>query len=179
MAVLATIGDLKTHLNISSTADDGELTLMLDAAEDVVRSLIGSQFPGASVTERVTSVGGTVILAGRPVDDVQLNGGAVDGFTVNRAAGLLYDVPYTVGPLTATYTTGGGGIPASITLATLIIAAHLHETQRMPGLSRDSAPAGFGGADGVPDMGDVGRGFAIPRRAEELLRPHMRGSVIA
>src|SRR5690348_6643766 len=119
MAVFATLGDLKQHLNITSTADDGELGLMLDAAEDVVRSVVGQQFPGSTVTERVSNIGGTVILSGRPVDDVLLDGGAVSGYSVNRAAGLLHDVPHTGLPMTATYTVGGGGIPASITLATV------------------------------------------------------------
>ncbi len=175
MAVFATLGDLKAHLNLnlSSTANDGELALMLDAAEDVVRSLIGSQFPGVSVTERVVSVGGTVILSGRSVDDVQLNGGAVDGFTVNRAAGLLYDVPHTAGPLTATYTTGGGGVPAAITLATLIIAAHLWETQR--GNAGGPVAAENADAFGPPPVA----GYAIPNRARDLLARYVRSSQLA
>lgn len=174
MAVFATLGDLKTHLDITETANDGELTLMLEAAEDVVGSLIGARFPGASVSERVSSVGGTVILSGRPVDDVVLNGGAVTGFFVNRAAGLLHDVPCTSEPLTATYTTGGGGIPASVTLATVIVAGHLWETQRGNtggGPIAAESDAGFGLTPGA--------GFAIPNRAKELLAPFARSSQIA
>ncbi len=174
MAVFATLGDLKTHLDVTSTANDGELSLMLDAAEDVVRSLIGQQFSGAQVTERVVSTGGTVILAGRHVDDVVLNGGAVTGFTVNRAAGLLYDVPYTAGPLTATYTSGGGGVPAAVTLATLIIAGHLWETQR--GTSPSALSLQDPGADfGAPAVA----GYAIPNRARDLLAPFVQSSQVA
>jgi hypothetical protein len=108
-------------------------------------------------------------------------GTELTGFTLNRAAGLLYDVPATGRRVTVSYYTGGGLVPAAVTLATVIIAAHLFETQRLPGFeSGDSQPAGFGGADGVPDSRFVsGSGFAIPRRAEELLRGYMRGSVIA
>ncbi len=174
MAVFATLQDVKTHLDITSTANDGELTLMLEAAEDVVRSLIGAQFPGSTVSERVASVGGTVILSGRPVDDVQLNGGAVSGFTVNRAAGLLYDVPHTAGPMTATYTVGGGGVPAAVQLACLIVAGHLWETQRgtsPSALALQDPEAAFG----APAVA----GYAIPNRARDLLAPYVRSSQIA
>lgn len=171
MAHFATLSDVKAYANVTSSEFDGELTLMLDAAEDVVRSLI-RPVSSSQVTERVTAHGGTVLLSGRPVGDVLLNGGAVTGFWVDAAAGLLHDVPTVYGPLTASYTVGNGNVPAAVTLATAIIAGHLFETQRMPGQMSDR-PAGFGGLDGVPDMPVPGQGYALPNRAQQLLEPFM------
>jgi hypothetical protein len=64
------------------------------------------------------------------------------------------------------YTAGRSDVPASIRLGVLIVAAHLWETQRRPGFT-SATPAGFGGSGDIPDV-PVGRGFAIPARAEEL-----------
>lgn len=169
MAVFATLADLKSHANVSTTADDGELQDMLDAAAGIVRSLIGTSFDASVHTERLSVNGGTAVLTYRPVaGDVVLNGGAVTGHSVDADAGLLLDVPWVYGPLTATYTADSGVVPAEVQMATLVIAAHLYETQRMPGQAFDSRPAGFGGADGQPDATPF-RGFAIPNRALELL----------
>jgi hypothetical protein len=168
MAGFASLGDLKEHLNISSAASDSELLLMLDAANEVVSSMVGD-LDGSTVTERVVvPYGGTVILSGRPVSNVQLNGGAVSGFTVNSAAGLLYNVGVT-GPATVTYTVGGGSTPSAVVLATLIIAAHLWETQR------GATPVGpLATADDTALT--PGLGFAIPNRARELLEPFVGSS---
>jgi hypothetical protein len=38
---LPTLTDLKAHLNLDTTADDGELADMLDAAVDVVEGIVG------------------------------------------------------------------------------------------------------------------------------------------
>ena len=77
------------------------------------------------------------------------------------------------GTYTVTYTSGRDDLPAAIRLAVLVIAEHLFETQRRPGFTTD-APAGFGGADGIPDAtNSTPMGFAIPSRAQELLAPYM------
>jgi hypothetical protein len=161
--------DVKAHLNITKAINDDELTLMLDSASENVVKLVGS-FDAEAVTERVTANGGTVVLARRPASGVSLadsSGSAVVGFTVNSAAGLLYDVPPTCSPLTATYTAGDGVVPASVTLATVIIAAHLWKTQRGPASS--SGPLAATPDD---DLSTVpGLGYAIPTLALELLRP--------
>lgn len=54
-------------------------------------------------------------------------------------------------------------VPAEVTLATLVIAEHLWETQR-----GDASRPGFDD-DGLPDRASLLRGFALPRRAEQLL----------
>jgi hypothetical protein len=87
---------------------------------------------------------------------------------VRRRLGTRFYGTYTV-----TYTSGRADLPAAIRLAVLIIAEHLFETQRRPGFTH-RRPAGFGGADGIPDATNpVGTGYAIPSRAQELLQPYM------
>jgi hypothetical protein len=167
MAGFASLSDVKAHLNITSTDNDDELQLMLDAASETVRSLVGS------ITDDVAEVlpvhNGTIILSRRNVTDVLLHPDEpVSGFTVNHEAGLVYGVPL-IGRVSVTYSVGDGARPASLTLATLIIAAHLWETQR------GAAPSGPLAAD--DDTGIVpGLGYAIPNRARELLEPFIRAS---
>jgi hypothetical protein len=169
VAEFADLTDLKAHLNMASTRDDGELLDMLDAADEVVRGLVGS-FAASSVVERVAVFDGTALLSRKPSGAVDL--GDVTGFTVNAAAGLLQEVPAPNGArLTATYGTGGEPVPAAVRLATVIIAAHLWETQRGTAspspLSPDDVAPGFGA------------GFAIPNRAKELLAPYTRPVQVA
>lgn len=181
MAEFATLEDVKKHLNMTSTANDDELGLMLDAAEDVVRSLVGS-FAAVEVTEPVAVHGGTAILSRRPVvGDVVLSDESLTGFTVDREAGLLRNVGYTASvgwaywgttQLTATYSTGGGVAPAAVELATLIIVGHLWETQR--GTSPSALT--LQGEDAGPTFG---AGYAIPNRAKDLLAPYLRSGQIA
>lgn len=181
MAEFATLATVRAHVNLTSTADDNELGLMLDAADELVRSLVGPLTVGA-VTERVAVSGGTAILSRRPsgpVTVVDRLGSPVTGFYVNERAGLLEDVPAVSGPVTVTYQAGSPAVPASVTLATAIIAGHLWETQRRPGQSSDR-PAGFGGMDGVADATiPMSIGYAIPSRAQDLLKPFMhQGQVL-
>jgi hypothetical protein len=74
--------------------------------------------------------------------------------------------PTFCGRILATYVAGESQVPPNVQLAGLIIIQHLWETQR--------------GAMGVQLGGDsdnyvAGRGFAIPRRAIELLGPQLPG----
>ncbi len=174
MAEFVTLADVKRHTNITASANDDELVTMLDAAEDIVRSLVGS-FAAATVTERVTAAAGTVILSRPPARAVTLtyrDGTAITGFTVSAAAGLLHDVPVLNGTvLTASYPVGSGVVPASVTLATAIITAHLWETQRGAASPSPLAPDGAGPGSGA--------GFALPNRARELLAPYIRSAQVA
>jgi hypothetical protein len=172
--MIASVVDLKQHLNMTSTTDDDELQLILDAAERVVTSIAGN-WGGETVTESVPVVGGTAILSGRPGSPVLSNGLPVGG-TVDNAAGLITGLGGMYGSsqrLTVTYSVRGGTVPADILLATLIIAGHLWETQRgtAPSALALQDPNGFG------DTTSVGLGFAIPNRAQELLAPYSRPSI--
>ena len=95
MAEFATLTDVKAHINKSSDVDDDELVTMLDAAEDIVRSLVGS-FAPVAVTETVAATGSTVLLSRRPTGAVTVTdyfGKAVTGFNTNAPARLLKYVP--------------------------------------------------------------------------------------
>ena len=177
MAEFASLADVKAHLNKASNVDDSELTLHLDAAEDIVRGLVGS-FQSTAVAEAVAVVGGTALLSGRPVGEVTVadyDGVAIEGFTISADAGLLKGLPWDYRPITVTYTTGTDSVPASVTLGTALIAAHLWETQRGNGpgalaLQDPTAdPTAFAGV----------ASYAIPNRAKELLEPYVRRSQVA
>jgi hypothetical protein len=166
MPDLATLAQLKTHLNITRNTDDAELGLMLEAAEDVVRSMIGA---AGSVEETVTPVAGTVLLSGRPVSDFLFTSVNLSGYSLDSAAGLVLDVAYE-GPLDVSYTVGSESVPVAVTLATLIIAAHLWETQR------GTSPSALA-LQGVEDpSATLGVGYAIPNRALQLLQPYLRSA---
>jgi hypothetical protein len=172
VAEFATLPDVKAHTNKTTAVDDGELTLMLDAAEDVVRPLVGS-FAPVTVTERVAVTGGTVLLSRVPTGAVTLtdaDGTAVTGFVTSAEARVLYDVSTWRSHLTASYPAGPGTVPAAVTLATAIIAAHLWETQR--GTSPSALALQQPDAD--PGAVVVGAGHAIPDRAKELLESVLR-----
>jgi hypothetical protein len=162
------LAELKPHLNSTASADDEELQRTLDAAEQHVTKLCGS-LTGGSTTVAAYQSGDQLVLPA-----VRLTGTPVvvdpDGHTVaiadrdvNLLSGIVR-VPYRRrGPWRVTVATSSE-MPADVRLAVLIIAAHLWETQRVPG--RSTSP-GFGQAAAVPT------GFAIPNRAATLLAPYM------
>ena len=186
---LPTVGDLKIHANQLSNTDDLELQNHLDAAVEVVEGLIGPIDAPATVTETHYNTSSDVLVLRRmPVGalvSVSSRVGAtttaltLTDYELDVASGLLRVASGArfYGSYTVSYTSGRAVLPASIHLACLIVAEHLWQTQRMPGMRDDVQPGFGGGADGVPGAGSVGRGFAIPHRAQELLRPYMMPSV--
>jgi uncharacterized phiE125 gp8 family phage protein len=182
---LPTLTDLKAHVNVSSTADDGELTDMLDAAVDVVEGIIG---PITSQTVTETHYGlcsDVLVLRRMPVADL-LSVGYRSGATTTDLLLTDYELDADTGlvRLTSggrfagnyrvTYSVGRPSVPAAVRLAILIIAGHLWETQRgtaPSALALQDPNAGFG------DTASVGLGFAIPNRAQELLAPYSRPSI--
>lgn len=189
---LPNVTDLKAHLNMEDVrAHDDELAHMLDAAVDVVEGIIGP-LSAAPVTEVHRNVHADVIVLRQcPVialTAVSRRGGGgvrmslpLTDFELESEAGLLRSATdgLLVGSFEVSYSAGRASVPAAVRLAVLIIAAHLFETQTRPGFS-SSAPAGFGGADGIPDAGmSGGSGYAIPHRATDLLRAYMSGPAIA
>lgn len=167
-----TIDDLAAHLNLPGNAapadpvDRAEMQRMLDAALERVRAECGTAAAGAS-TVPVTSTGSSSLLL--PV--VRVSGIAAvldpDGNVVTPAhvdvlAGVIR-VPVGrsgVWRVTVTF----DDLPASLSLAALIIAKHLYETQRTtrPAVPRPGGPGA---------SGPTGLGFAIPARAADLMAP--------
>lgn len=184
---LPSVADLKTHINIPSsvTADDDELGDVLDAAVEMVAALIGPLESG-SVTEVYRGVNSTMLVLRRvPVTEVTAISArygiddtvpmTVTDFELDTDTGILRAISGArfLGDYVVTYSAGRVTLPASVRLAVLIVAAHLWETQRVP--MQSEGPPGFAG--GVEAMTTVSRGFALPNRALELLRPYMTVSL--
>lgn len=176
---LPTIADLKIHLNMTGTENDGELADVLDAAVEMVGGLIG---PIVSVTVTETHYGmssNLLLLRRMPVGAltaISARYGATStaltlgDYELDPATGIVRTVSGSGfrGDFTVTYSSGRATVPADIRLAVLIIASHLWETQRVPGASR---------AFGQPEAPPVSRGFAIPNRAADLLAPYQMPTI--
>lgn len=165
-----TIDDLAAHLNLPAAPADPvertELQRHLDSALERVRSECGAAVDGVS-TVPVSSSGSAVLLL--PVVRVDAvtavldpDGAPVTPTLVDTLAGIVWVPTSRAGVWRVTVTSAAARV--SLELATLIIAAHLHETQRRsrPQTVRPGAP---------PPQGPGGLGFAIPARAAELMAP--------
>lgn len=176
MTLVATLDELKAQLNYTgSNSNDTELTMYLTAASEYVESVVGP-LAVATFTETAQLQTGFLALRKRPVVAItsitpQLSATSLDAtnYELDSAANgvrFLYGVAtnWSAGWFTVVYTAGLASIPTRVKLAGLIIAAHLWRTQN--------------GGGGLPFPGEdetvpTGFGFAIPRRAEELLSRDM------
>lgn len=181
-----TLAVFKEHLNIpaGNTTHDPELQRTLEAATEQAEGYIGP-IVGRAVTKRldtdrhgridlhpalaVTSVVGVFGAPTYAVGDLDLD--PDDGLLrLDDGRGLF------AGRYTVTWTAGRAAtvadVPASIADAVNIIGKHLWETQR----GKSARPGLVGmrstGADDSRDFAPP-RGFAIPHRALELLRPYI------
>lgn len=177
MALVATLSELKAHLNYTGdTSRDVEMTVHLEAASDWVEGYIGGPLAVTELTERVQMSGRWIVPSKRPLVSVtsitpDLSGPLDSSIYVvdtdRSAIRLLYGWDYTHswglsrGWCTVVYLAGLQSIPSRIKLAGLILAAHLWQTQN--------------GGGGLPFPGDsdptptLGLGFAVPNRVKELL----------
>jgi hypothetical protein len=175
---IVSLADARAQLNMgpSETADDDELRGFVGAATGAVERALGRVVVRRTVVER-QQVGRAREVLLRQVPVLSLTSVvAADGSTTWNTANLRVDgetglLTVTSGESLAgdvdfTYQAGEAVIPDDYRLAGLIIVQHLWETQR--------------GTMGVQLGGDsepyvAGRGFAIPRRALELLDPQLPG----
>lgn len=170
----------KEHLSeaVAANAGDAELQRTLDAAEALVAKRCGPLGAGAeTLTEH--AFGANLVLPRTRLQSIT-EVRDPDGNVVTLAPGA---VNLLSGVITLPYRRVGAwqvdipadadaALPADLELAILIIAAHLWETQRVPGANRS---AGFGQPQGTPTPPV---GFAIPNRAATLMAPY-RAPVIA
>ncbi|MCX3064207.1 head-tail connector protein [Streptomyces beihaiensis] len=175
---IVSLADAKAQLNEASNVDDDELRGYVTGASLAVERELGTIVARRPFSERRTADSdGQILLSNVPVLAVT---GAVsaDGTTTWAAADL--DVDTDTGLVTAvagaaplagdvdcTYTAGLRIVPDDYQLATSIIIQHLWETQR----GRSGAVPG--GSTEPEYMS--GRGFALPRRALELLDTPLPG----
>lgn len=179
-----TLSDLKTHLNIpaNDTTNDAELQSVLDAAVELVGQMVGPLAPETVTETHYGLYTGLLVLKRAPVVSVTsivttlVSPTTVDPdyYVLDGASGMvrLLSGRVLAGDHTVTYQAGWLVLPAPIRLATLIVAAHLWDTQRVPGARRP----GFGQA--AEPQAATPMGFAIPNRAATLLEPY-RMPVIA
>lgn len=177
------IADVKTHLNMSSIANDGELQRFIDAAETAIGHRVGPLTP-VEVTE--TLDGGRDCLILRNPRAVSLTSvTSADGttttltdFDLDTSTGIVYWRYGTAGSftygrrnVTVTYLAGWDPLPADLAHAVKELVRHLWETQR--GASTGARP-GF--AD--DDTATVAGAFSSwPVRVQELLEPYTVPSV--
>ena len=162
----ATLTQLREHLNITTAVHDPELQQFLGAAQEHVEQLIGPVLR-REVAEECEVVGGTVYLEQSPVisvASVAVGGSALSGWVLKERSGLIRKVSASA-PVTVTYTAGRLICPDAVIVATLIIAEHLWRTQL--GGSPSALP--LDDPSGAP----WSAGFALPKRALDLLAPYL------
>jgi uncharacterized phiE125 gp8 family phage protein len=178
-----TLPEFKKHLNRpnpdAAGPDDDELELHLEAASEAIEARVGPLVT-REVTERVDGTAGRVTLGNTPVREILslslLTGTVetpVDGFDATTIdldgdAGIVTLRAVGRGRVgVVTYSAGRGeidDIPRRFKLAVMITAAHLYELQR----GRGQTPQRFGVQDD-DSLPEYMRGFALPRRALELI----------
>lgn len=173
MAGLVGLDDAKAHLDLKSTTEDAELLEFIEAATSVVEDHVGAVL-ARTVVERCPE-GYQLMLATLPVlsvtsvDPFYLYGNSypLSDIIIDNEAGILYrktGFPFFNGPFRVTYTAGRVAVPPNVRLATLIIIAHLWETQR-------PRPTRFPTLHNADEIPAPGMSYAVPRRALELLGP--------
>lgn len=170
MAALS-LPDAKTHLNITVTTHDGELTGIIAAAEAAIAQRVGP-LESTAVTARLSGRSQLVlpvypVISLTTVVDAAGSPLTVGGLTVDTATGVLSYVAggtFASSYYTVTYQAGRTAVPADLMLAVKELVRHLWESQR--------GPARFPALDD-PAM-PTGAGFLFPYRVQELLAPHMQ-----
>jgi len=167
------LGETKDHLNIpaATTTYDDELRRHIDTATELVETHCGRYFRRQTVV--VYPHPDTTILLNPPV--VSITSVVIDGTTisasnyhVNRTTGVLTldtHPGYDVDDVTITYVAGTNTPPEPVRHATMLLTAHLWETQR----GRVARPRA------TDDGYAPGTTFTMPRRVEEILAMYRLG----
>jgi hypothetical protein len=168
VTLVATLAEFKTHLNRSDVTDDTELTFFLTAASQWVEYAIGGPLSVATFTEIHWVDGGTIVPRKRPIATVtsitpdQGTALSSSSYFINTDLGTIqFRYGATCNWHTVVYTAGLSAILDRQKLAGLEVGRHLWEIQN------GSAGRGFRADDLIPTP----MGFAVPRRAMELLMP--------
>lgn len=170
MSVLS-LANAKTHLNVTTTKDDGEIQALIDAAEAAIAQRVGPLKP-TTVTARVSGSTALVlpvcpVLSLSTVVDDAGTAVTLGDLSVDLDAGV---VTYLTGArfptyFTVVYQAGRNPCPADILLAVKELVRHLWMTQRNPALFPGSSISD--GPASVP-----GAAYLMPYRVQELIAPH-------
>lgn len=181
---LPTLEDLKFETNIPNETSDDELQVKLDQAIAVVEGLIGPIDSPVPVTETHYNVSSDVLVLRRmPVASltaVSSRYGAtttpltLGDYELDEASGIVRVANGSrfCGTYTVTYTAGYTDIPADVSGAVVLIAAHLWQTQ----LGTGPSALALQQPDADPAF-TPGTGYAIPARARDMLAPYLRASI--
>lgn len=175
---MITLTEAKVQLNIpeSDTTRDVELQAYVDAASDAVERYTGQvgTVRTISAERHATRRTHRLWLHQSPVQSL-MSVARVDESQTWNVADLDVDVdsglirvltgPLLSGLLEVTYEAGHETVPANYSLAARIILQHLWRTQRGVGVATFTGT----GETTTMESGEGGMGFAVPRRAIELL----------
>jgi len=165
--LVASVEELKTHTNTTTTVNDNEMRVHLAAATDRVEQIIGGPVSPQVFTETHCTGDSVIVPRRRPLISVTsitpYQGTALtsDAYRLDTDLGAIFLRYGYSTELTVVYRAGWAVLPEAIKLAGLIIAQHLWRLQY--GRGRQTP-----GEDAVAP----GAGFAIPNRAAELLQDY-------
>lgn len=173
---IVSLVEAKQHLNITADGDDPEIRGFIEAVTSIVEFYCGTLFP-AEYTE-THRVCGDLVVRHYPVIEVtsvsSLDGGTVDASGIDIGEGGVLRGLRVSGTVRVVYRAGYQVLPANITRAALIIIQHMWDTQR----PRDTRRAPVPMAEDYSTVQDLsGRFYTVPRRAVELLQPHMQDGI--
>lgn len=167
------VSEIREELSVrtGSVVDEDELRLYCAAATQLVEEIAGTVL---AMTLVETHNGGkaAVLLEERPtaITSVVVDGTALDAadYTADLASGIVYaggsrtPTSFAWGRqnVVVTYTAGASTVDANVVLAARIIIAHLYQVGQQ----------GRRGRNSNDDVVVLASGFAVPRRAVELVR---------
>lgn len=156
------------------SARDADVAAYIQAATSIIESLVG---PVASRPTTITRTGGgkSAVLLPGPIADasavtaVRVDGTAVNGWTVDVAAGIVRAATGTTfdGSVQIDLTTGYTVVPQALQLATRELVRYWIQ------IGKQSPAAGVLNIPG--DNGDSLDPYAIPRRVRQLCGPFASG----
>lgn len=170
---IVSVDDIKSELSVRSgtTIDEDELRLYCAAATQLVEEIAGTVL-ATTLVETHNGGRAAVLLEERPtaITSVVVDGTALAAadYTADLASGIVYaggsrtPTSFAWGRqnVVVTYTAGSSTVDANVVLAARIIIAHLYQVGQQ----------GRRGRNSNDDVVVLASGFAVPRRAVELVR---------
>lgn len=169
-----TLAVAKTHLNVTGSAQDGEIQDTIDEAEAAIAERVGPLVSTAT-TVRVRGMSDALVLpvtpalaltSVTPVDGTALT---LADLYLDAAAGVVtYDSggSFSARAYDVVYNAGRSSCPDDLLRAIKEMVRHLWITQRGP-----TGRPGSGASEGVSNT-IPGAAYVFPFRVEQLLAPH-------
>jgi hypothetical protein len=166
------LADAKTHINVTGTAQDTEISAFIARAERAIAERVGPLEPEAR-TVRVTPTNSTLLVPSPAVSITSVTDSEGVALTVadlhlERAGLITYDDGRTFSSrwYDVVYLHGRSSCPADLVLAVAEMVRHLWDTQR--GRSTPGGPR----ASEMTSNTIPGAAYLLPFRVAELIAPH-------